>query len=124
MKPFARAKPVGVVAGVVLTAVVQSSSITTGLAILLVQQGMQAVHRVRQQLVKARTALVNRARGLLAEYGIVIAQGVAHLRRALPEILEDPDNALSAAIRELLAEIRERTSRPEQSRVGCGLGIG
>ncbi len=72
------------------------------------QQDVQAVHRVRQQLVKTRTALVNQVRGLLAEYGIVIAQGVAHLRRALPEILEDPDNGLSASIRELLAEIRER----------------
>ena len=56
------------------------------------QQDVQAIHRVRQQLVKARTALVNQVRGLLAEYGIVIAQGVAHLRRALPEILADPDN--------------------------------
>jgi transposase len=72
------------------------------------QQDVQAVHRVRQQLVKARTALMNQARGLLAEYGIVIAQGVAHLRRALPELLEDPGNGLSATIRELLAEMRER----------------
>ena len=47
------------------------------------QQDVQAVHRVRQQLIKTRTALVNQARGLLAEYGIVVAQGVARLRRAL-----------------------------------------
>lgn len=72
------------------------------------QQDVQAVHRVRQQLVKARTALVNQVRGLLAEYGIAIAQGVAHLRRALPFVLEDPDNGLSGVIRELLAEIGER----------------
>ena len=71
-------------------------------------QDVQAVHRVRQQLVKARTAPVNQVRGLLAEYGIVISQGVAQLRRALPEILEDPDNGLSATISELLAEIHER----------------
>jgi transposase len=31
------------------------------------QQDVQAVHRVRQQLVKTRTALVNQGRGLLAE---------------------------------------------------------
>lgn len=72
------------------------------------QQDMQAVHRVRQQLVKMRTALVNQVRGLLAEYGIVIAQGVAHLRCALPSILEDHDNGLSGMIRELLGEISER----------------
>ncbi len=54
------------------------------------QQDVQAVHRVRQQLMKNRTALVNQARGLLAEYGIVVAQGVARLRRALPTILRFP----------------------------------
>jgi transposase len=72
------------------------------------QQDVQAVHRVRQQLVKTRTALVNQVRGLLAEYGIVIAQGVTHLRRALPVILEDRDNGLSGMKRELLGEIAER----------------
>jgi transposase len=72
------------------------------------QQDVQAVHRVRQQLLKTRTALVNQVRSLLAEYGIVIAQGVAHLRRALPLILEDCDNGLSGVMRELLGEIGER----------------
>ena len=72
------------------------------------QQDVQAVHRVRQQLMKNRTALVNQARGLLAEYGIVVAQGVARLRRALPTILEDRENGLSGVMRELLGEIGER----------------
>ncbi len=72
------------------------------------QQDVQAVHRVRQQLVKTRTALVNQVRGLLAEHGIVIAQGIAHLRRALPLILEDCDNGLSGVMRELLGEIGDR----------------
>lgn len=73
------------------------------------QQDVQAVHRVRQQLVKARTSLANQVRGLLAEHGIVIARGFAQLRRALPLLLEDRDNGLSAVMRELLGEIR-RTS--------------
>ena len=72
------------------------------------QQEVQAVHRVRQQLVKTRTALVNQARGLLAEFGIVVAQGVGRLRRALPTILEDRENGLSGVMRELLGEIGER----------------
>ena len=50
------------------------------------QQDVQAVHRVRQQLVKSRTGLANQVRGLLAEYGIVIGRGFAPLRRALPAI--------------------------------------
>ena len=36
------------------------------------QQDIQAVHRIRERLVKARTALTNQIRGLLAEYGVVI----------------------------------------------------
>ena len=71
------------------------------------QQDVQAVHRVRQQLVKARTGLANQVRGLLAEYGIVIARGFAPLRRALPLLLENRDNGLSAVMRELLGEISE-----------------
>jgi len=72
------------------------------------QQDVQAVHRVRQQLVKARTGLANQVRGLLAEHGIVLARGLAPLRRALPLLLEDRDNGLSAVMRELLSEIGGR----------------
>ncbi|HEX8936257.1 MAG TPA: IS110 family transposase, partial [Pseudonocardiaceae bacterium] len=35
------------------------------------QQDLQALHRARERVVKARTALVNEIRGLLGEYGIV-----------------------------------------------------
>ena len=35
-------------------------------------QDIQALHRVRDRLMGARTALVNEMRGLLAEYGIVL----------------------------------------------------
>jgi transposase len=38
----------------------------------LEQQDLQALHRVQERLVKARTALVNEIRGLLSEYGIVL----------------------------------------------------
>ena len=38
---------------------------------------MQALHRIRERQMKTRTAVVDQLRGLLAEYGIVIPQGVA-----------------------------------------------
>jgi transposase len=72
------------------------------------QQDIQAMHRVREGLMKDRTALVNQTRGLLAEYGIVVAQGVHKLRGELPLILEDAENQLSARGRELFAELYER----------------
>ena len=48
------------------------------------QQDMQALHRIRQGAVRARTALGNPIRGLLAQYEIVIAQHFGQLRRAIP----------------------------------------
>src|ERR1700674_1795195 len=72
------------------------------------QQDLQALHRVREQLVKNRTALANQIRGLLRERGVVVAQAIARLRAALPVILEDQSNRLSALMRELLGEMAER----------------
>lgn len=72
------------------------------------QQDVQAIHRIRAQLIKWRTALANEIRGLLAEYGIVIAKGIAPLRRILPGILAQEENGLSGLFRDMLAEMSER----------------
>ena len=69
------------------------------------QQDIQCLHRVRSRLVAERTALANQIRGLLAEYGIVIAQGVHHLRKQLPLILEDAENELTVLGREVFADL-------------------
>ena len=71
------------------------------------QQAVLALHRARQGFVKARTAQANQLRGLLAEFGIVIPQGIGHIAKRLPEILEDGENALPGMMRELLARLRE-----------------
>jgi transposase len=68
-------------------------------------QDIQAIHRMRSRLVKERTALVNQVRGLLAERGIVIAQGITKLRKQLPVIVEDVDNALTPLGREVMREL-------------------
>ena len=44
------------------------------------QHEVQALHRVREQLLKSRTALVNQVRGLLAEHGVVAPHGIARAR--------------------------------------------
>lgn len=66
------------------------------------QQDVQALHRVRGGLIKARTALANQARGLAAEYGVVLSKGLGRLRAGLPAVLEDGSNGLTAVARELL----------------------
>jgi len=78
------------------------------------QQDIQAVHRIRFQLIKWRTALANKVRGLLDEYGIVVAQGLAPLRRELPLILDDEENQLSGLFREMLGEMAERLKLLDQ----------
>ena len=71
------------------------------------QSNIQALHRVRDRFVGARTATINQVRGLLAEYGITIRQGARYVRSQLPIILGDLDNGLSDVIRGLLAVLYE-----------------
>jgi transposase len=72
------------------------------------QQDLLALHRVRAQLIKTRTALANEMRGLLAERGMVVDKGLSRLRHALALILEDRDGRLGGLMRELMAEMGER----------------
>lgn len=70
----------------------------------LEQQDVQALYRLRAARVKERTALCNQVRGILAEYGIVLAQGVGTVRRRVPEVLEDAQSAVSDFLRPLLGQ--------------------
>ena len=67
------------------------------------QQSIQALHRIRRSAVGDRTALCNQVRGLLAEFGITLNQGVATLRKAIPCLLEDAENGLHALFRDALS---------------------
>ncbi|MDQ7073000.1 MAG: hypothetical protein Q9N32_05320 [Gammaproteobacteria bacterium] len=52
-----------------------------------------------------RTAQVNQLRGLLMEYGIVLPKGISHVRKRIPDILEEAENGLTPLFRELLNEL-------------------
>jgi transposase len=71
------------------------------------QQVMQAEHRIRTRLIRARTALSNEIRGLLSEFGIAIGLGITQIRKALPMLLEDKETRLSARFKLLLSELAE-----------------
>ena len=73
----------------------------------IAQQDIQAIHRIRSEQVKQRTAKVNQIRGLLAEYGIVVGRRVDVLRNALPQLLEEAENGLTADFRVLLDGLRQ-----------------
>lgn len=71
------------------------------------QLDLQALHRVRQRLVRRRTALINQIRGFLLERGLVFAKRPANLRRHMPLVLEDADANLTPRLRRLLADLWE-----------------
>ena len=50
------------------------------------QQALLSLHRVRQGLIEERTATLNRLRGVLAEFGVVLPQSAVVLQRALPAL--------------------------------------
>src|SRR4029434_8859284 len=70
------------------------------------QQAILAWHSVREGWKEERTALLNRGRGLLAEYGVIIARSVDRFLAALPKLSED--SRLPDPVRALLLEAREQ----------------
>ena len=74
----------------------------------LAQTDMIQVHRVLDQMVRQRTALINQIRGLLNEYGVVVAQGKERLLAAMPDLLEDAENGLTPSSRALYQEMLEQ----------------
>jgi transposase len=71
------------------------------------QQAVAGIHRVRDLLIKQRTMLRNQLRGLLAEFGVVAAQGRRGLNELLA-ILSDPEEQrIPSPLREGLMAIME-----------------
>jgi transposase len=72
------------------------------------QQDIQAAHRVRELLVRQRTAVINQVRGLLGERGIVMAQSPGVFARSVPEVLACCDDELTAFCRTLIGQMLEQ----------------
>ena len=70
------------------------------------QQAVLSLHRARAGFVKARTAQANQIRGLLGEYGIVLPQGISHVARCIPDIVEDGEREWPEMLRQLLLRLR------------------
>jgi len=86
------------------------------------QLAMQSLHRHRSRLVGNSTQLINQMRGFLLERGISAPQGKRKLVARLPEILEDADNGLPLAMRDMLAGKRVRLFSKEPEEVAEGTG--
>jgi len=78
------------------------------------QQAVLALHRMRRQLVKFRTAQINGLRGLLTEYGEVMPQGRAGMRRGMTGALERVSERLPALVIDTLREQWARVARLDE----------
>jgi transposase len=66
------------------------------------QQASTVVFRARDLLVRQRTQVINALRGHLTEYGVVVAQGPAHITKLIANV-DDPASDLPQAARLALA---------------------
>jgi len=80
----------------------------------LEQQSRLMVHRARQGFVEQRTATLNRIRGLLSEFGIVLPLKAATVRRKACECLEDLPGYANTVIGDLLSEVTRLDERVAQ----------
>src|ERR1700741_2109146 len=78
------------------------------------QQSELMVHRARQGFVQQRTATINRIRGLLSEFGIVLPLKAAPVRREAMRQLEDLPGWANTVIGDLLSEVYRLDERIAQ----------
>ena len=93
------------------------------------QQAATGIHKVRDMLMKQRTMQMNQMRGLMAEFGIVVGEGPAHVAE-LVAILADPDDHRIPTplldglviVAELLRSIEQKLEAIDKQLVAAGRG--
>jgi transposase len=78
------------------------------------QQALLTLHRVRQGFVEQRTAIINRVRGLLSEFGIVMPLKASVVRTQAAAALEDLPGWANLAIGDCLSELHRLDERIAQ----------
>ncbi len=78
------------------------------------QQSRLMVHRARQAFVEQRTATLNRIRGLLSEFGIVLPLKAGVVRREAAAVLETLPGWANTVIGDLLSEVLHLDERIAQ----------
>jgi len=69
------------------------------------QLDLQALHRVRERLVRQRTGVANQIRAFLLERGVAVRQGLRFLRTELPIILGSRADVLSPRMIRIIEEL-------------------
>jgi transposase len=91
------------------------------------QQAAAGIHKVREMLVKQRTMLINTLRGLMAEFGIVAAEGPSQVDKLVVSLVDPTGARIPAPLREgllaiveTLRDLERRIERVEKQIVGWG----
>jgi transposase len=69
------------------------------------QLDLQALHRVRERLVRQRTGIINQIRAFLLERGVAVRQGLRFLRTELPIILATRSDVLSPRMMRVIEDL-------------------
>jgi len=77
-------------------------------------QGQLSIHRVRQGFIETRTATINRIRGLLSEFGVVLPQKAEVVRREAALRLDGLPGWAKTAITDSLSELRHLDERIDE----------
>ncbi|MHC2566298.1 IS110 family RNA-guided transposase [Bradyrhizobium liaoningense] len=93
---------------------VQQPGVRTAAIKTEAQQAVLAMHRIRQQLIKFRTAQINALRGLLTEYGEGMPLGRSGIARRLPGIFANLADRLPAVLVDTLREQFARIGRLDE----------
>lgn len=73
------------------------------------QQAMQCLHRTRQGFIEEKTAIYNRLRGLISEFGVIAPQSTDALRRMVSE----QKSSLPLQVRQFVDDLLEHIDRIE-----------
>jgi transposase len=68
------------------------------------EQAAAGIHKARELLVKQRTMLINSLRGLMAEFGIIVAAGPRHVEELIA-VLSEPAGSIPAPLHCALMEM-------------------
>jgi transposase len=77
------------------------------------QVDVQALHRIRDQLVGTRTRLICQMRAFCLEYGVALRQGAGVFKLDLPKVVEELTNDLTPTMRRLLTDLFDDLKRLE-----------
>ena len=88
------------------------------------QQGVMSLHRVREGFKEERTGVINRIRGVLAEFGLVFGKSPKALRAVLADVIEDASNELSGMARQVLDRAFEHWRELDEQLRWCDRQVG